>query len=201
MLSPIDPSLILPYPPPRPLPTYPAPSHLIGRSPPVLAISEQPITQVSTPSPRRVPELAVLQCIAQPCSTYLRCDPLSPQIPSPPLLQPAVGIPRPPPPVSLSVSPVSALRTHVRNFPGPVQCGGSLPTSPTLKSEPPIPPSFKKIPETLVMTPSCPRILLSRSQLFCAFLRFSTTSGQSTSAASKTRCRYLKEVTVLSGLL
>ena len=56
-------------------------------------------------------------------------------------------------------------------------------------------------PYTLGLAPYSPIILTSRSQLFRAFLRSPTTSGQSLYTAVKTYPRYLKEVTVSSGIM
>ena len=60
--------------------------------------------------------------------------------------------------------------------------------------------ALKDIPETLGLAPSCTRILASRAQLFYTFRRLPTTVGQLSSAAVKTRPRYLNEVTVARDL-
>ena len=56
--------------------------------------------------------------------------------------------------------------------------------------------ALRDIPETRGMAPSHLSILASHAQLFRSFQRFPTTDVQSSSAAVKTRPRYLKEVTV-----
>ena len=60
--------------------------------------------------------------------------------------------------------------------------------------------ALKKNPDTLGSYPSRPRILVNRAQLFRAFSKFPTTSGQSLSPSSMTRPSYLNEVTVSNGL-
>ena len=60
--------------------------------------------------------------------------------------------------------------------------------------------ALKNIPETLGMSPSHPRIIYRRTQIFRDFMMFPATDGQSSSSAIKTRPRYLKGVTVSIGL-
>ena len=60
--------------------------------------------------------------------------------------------------------------------------------------------TLKNTPKTLGLSPSYTRILVSRAQIFCNFLRFPTNAGQFSSATVKTCHIYLKEVTLLSGL-
>ena len=60
--------------------------------------------------------------------------------------------------------------------------------------------ALKNIPDTLGLYPSLPGILDRRSQLFRAFLRFPTTAGQFPSEAVKICPKYLKDVTVSSGM-
>ena len=122
------PSLLLPSPLPYPLTPPLAPSYPLGLSPPVPTIFEQPRPPASAPSSHRGPESATLQCTAQPCSASLIYNPLSPQIPPPTFMPPALGITIPPPPVSLGVSLPSTLRPRFGSFPGPVPCGVSAPT-------------------------------------------------------------------------
>ena len=61
--------------------------------------------------------------------------------------------------------------------------------------------TLKNTPKTLGLAPSCPRILVSWAKISHAFFRLPTNAGQFSSATVKTRHRYLKEITVLSGLL
>ena len=61
--------------------------------------------------------------------------------------------------------------------------------------------SLKNTAKTLGLAPSRHRILASWAQLFYAFFRLTATADQFSSAAIKTCPRYLKEVTILSGLL
>ena len=60
--------------------------------------------------------------------------------------------------------------------------------------------ALNNIPETRGMEPSRPIFLTSHVQIFRAYQRFPTTSGQSSSAAVKTHPRYLNEVTVSRGM-
>ena len=104
-----------------PLPLLPpsAPAHPQSLSPPVTTISKQPKPPASALYSCRGPELAASQCTEQPCSESLRYNPLSPQIPSPPSLPPAVGIT-----FSSAVSPLSALRPHVGRSKRTLPCRG-----------------------------------------------------------------------------
>ena len=60
--------------------------------------------------------------------------------------------------------------------------------------------ALEKIPETLRLSPSRPRIFVTRVQLFRAIFSYLTTVGHSLQVADETRPRYLKEVTISSGL-
>ena len=134
--SPTDPSLLLPSPLPCPLLLPPAPLHRLSISPPVPTIYEQSSPPTSAMSSFIGPESSASQCTALLCSASLRYKPLSHQIPPPPLLPPAVGIPVPLPSISLAISMLSVLQPRVGIFPGPVPCGGSAPMSLTQISAP-----------------------------------------------------------------
>ena len=141
--SPTVSPLLLPSPPPRPPPPPPDTSHPLGQDPPVTTTSDKTRPTASAPFSDRVPELATSQYIACPGSASLRCRPRSLQSKPPPLMHPEVDITSPPPTVSLAVSPLSADQYHVENFLGTVPCRGSSSMSPTRKSAPPVPPTWK----------------------------------------------------------
>ena len=60
--------------------------------------------------------------------------------------------------------------------------------------------TLKNILDTLWSTPSWPRILIRRAQLFRSFFKFPTNTRQSLSPAAKTRPRYLNKVTSSIGI-
>ena len=65
-----------------------------------------------------------------------------------------------------------------------------------LKSNTAYTTGLNNIPDTLRLAPSWPRILVSRSQIFLDFFKFTITSGQLLSPGIKTRPNYLNKVTV-----
>ena len=115
-------SILPPYPTPHPLPPPPSPLHPRVQYPPAPTISKQPRALASAPSSLRDSKSLSLQYIARPCSASLICKNRSPQIPPPPLLSSVVVIPITPTPVSLAVSPLSALQPRVEIFPGTFPC-------------------------------------------------------------------------------
>ena len=60
--------------------------------------------------------------------------------------------------------------------------------------------ALRKILDTLRLDPYRPRILFICAQIFRAFFKFPTTSGQSQSPVVKTCPKYLNKVTVSIGL-
>ena len=165
-------SCTLPPPPPPP----PVPSHTLGISFPVSTISDQLKSLASAPSYLRVPKFSASQCISRPCSDYLRCKPLSPQILLHLLLTPVVGIPSPPHHISLVVSPLFTIISHVRILPGTVPYGVVITHVSDPKSSTAYITAFKNNPNTLGLAPSHHMILVRRAQLLCAFLRLSITT-------------------------
>ena len=145
--------------------------------------------------------MAASQCIAQPCSDSLRFKPRSTQSLPTPSLPSAVGISSLPPTVSSYVSPLSALIPRVESCPWPVPYRGVSTYFSNPKSSTAWTTTVKKIPEILGLSPSHPSIFVGYSQLLCTIFRLRTTALQSFSASVKTHPRYLKEVTLSSGLI
>ena len=119
------------FPLPCPLPPMEPPLRPLGIVPPDPTISHQLMPPSTTPSFCRGPELSASWFTMWLYYYSSGHDLLSPNNPPPPLLSPDVGTISPHPSIALDDYPLSASQPCDGNFPGPVPCGGSAPTSPT----------------------------------------------------------------------